>query len=64
MAKKHLKLKVLGIGDGYNDTLMLQASDVGFRIRPENPNQSQAGQTPDEQEDLEPGNAEGSKSEQ
>ena len=35
MAKKYLKLKVLGIGDGYNDTLMLQAADVGFRIRTE-----------------------------
>ena len=33
MAKRFLNYKVLGIGDGYNDTLMLQAADVGFRIR-------------------------------
>ena len=32
IAKKHLKMKVLAIGDGYNDTLMLQAAHVGIRI--------------------------------
>jgi len=32
MAKKYLQMKVLAIGDGYNDTQMLTASDVGVRI--------------------------------
>ena len=32
MAKHILRLKVLAIGDGYNDTQMLMASDCGIRI--------------------------------
>lgn len=34
LAKKNLKMKVLSIGDGYNDTQMLLASDCGIRITP------------------------------
>ena len=32
MAKNVLKLKVLAIGDGYNDTQMIMAADCGIRI--------------------------------
>lgn len=32
LAKNHLKMKVMAIGDGYNDTQMLQAADCGIRI--------------------------------
>lgn len=33
MAKKHLHMKVLAIGDGYNDQLMLSSAHVGIRIK-------------------------------
>lgn len=32
LAKSHLNMKVMAIGDGYNDTQMLQAADCGIRI--------------------------------
>ena len=33
LAKEHLKFKVLAIGDGYNDTQMLESAHCGVRIR-------------------------------
>ena len=33
IAKNYLKFKVLAIGDGYNDTQMLESAHCGVRIR-------------------------------
>lgn len=33
VAKTKLKMKIMAIGDGYNDTQMLEAADCGIRIR-------------------------------
>ena len=52
MAKKDLKMKVLAIGDGYNDQLMLQAADVGFRINHEPIQQNEQQSDDEESKDL------------
>jgi len=33
IAKTKLQMKIMAIGDGYNDTQMLEAADCGVRIR-------------------------------
>ena len=39
LAKNELKKRIMAIGDGYNDTQMLEAADCGIRIRKRESNQ-------------------------